>query len=166
MSLAAVSGLRAGDIASLQLDDMDWKKHEIRLVQGKTSEPLVIPIPRAVLNAIADYIFIGRPETTDKNVLVRHCAPYSGYHDGVSIACSFRKYQKKAGLNHAVGDGKTLHGMRRGIGTRMAAEGVPVDMVAQVLGHKGTKATKQYISTDIQNLRHCALGFDSLGGGI
>lgn len=166
MSLAAVSGLRAGDIASLQMDDIDWKKHEIRLVQGKTSEPLAIPIPKVVLNAIADYILNGRPETTSRNVFVRHCAPYSGYHDGVSIACIFRKYQKKAGLSHAVGDGKTLHGMRRGVGTRMAADGVPVDMVAQVLGHKGTKATKQYISTDMQNLCRCTLGLDSLGGGI
>ena len=33
--------------------------------------------------------------------------------------------------------------MRRGLGTGMAANGVPVDTVAQVLGHKGTKATKQ-----------------------
>lgn len=29
--------------------------------------------------------------------------------------------------------------MRRGLGTGMAANGVPVDTVAQVLGHKGTK---------------------------
>lgn len=166
MSLAAVSGLRAGDIASLRLDDICWGKYEIRLVQGKTSEPLAIPVPRSVLNAIADYILNGRPETASRNVFVRHCAPYSGYHDGVSIACIFRKYQKKAKLSHTAGDGKTLHGMRRGIGTRMAANGVPVDMVAQVLGHRGTKATKQYISTDIQNLRRCTLGLDSLGGGI
>ena len=109
LSLAAVSGLRAGDIASLMLDDIDWKKHEIRLVQGKTSEPLIIPVPKAVLNAIADYILNGRPETPDRKVFVRHCAPFRGYHDGVSIACIFRKYQKKSSQEHVVGDGKTLN---------------------------------------------------------
>lgn len=166
MYLAAVSGLRAGDIASLMLNDIDWKKHEIRLVQGKTSEPLIIPVPKAVLNAIADYILNGRPETPDKKVFVRHCAPFRGYHDGVSIACIFRKYLKKSGQEHVVGDGRTLHGMRHGLGTGMAANGVPVDTVAQVLGHKGTKATKQYISTDLQSLRCCTLDFDSLGGGV
>ena len=56
--------------------------------------------------------------------------------------------------------------MRRGLGTGMAANGVPVDTVAQVLGHKGTKATKQYISTDLKSLRCCTLDFDSLGGGV
>ena len=61
---------------------------------------------------------------------------------------------------------REMHGMRRGLGTGMAANGVPVDTVAQVLGHKGTKATKQYISTDLQSLRCCTLYFDSLGGGV
>ncbi len=165
MSLAAVSGLRAGDIASLKLDDIDWKKEEIRIVQGKTDEPLILPIPMPVLQAAADYILNGRPETDSRNVFIRHQAPFTGCHDGVSIACIFRKYQKKAGIAHAIGDGKTLHGIRRGLGTGMTASGTPVDVVAQVLGHKGMKATKQYISADLQGMHNCTLGFDSLGGG-
>ena len=36
MSLAAVSGLRAGDIAALEFGDVDWKRCEIRIIQGKT----------------------------------------------------------------------------------------------------------------------------------
>ena len=32
--------------------------------------------------------------------------------------------------------------MRRGLGTGMAANGVPVDTVAQVLGHKETESYK------------------------
>lgn len=165
MSLAAVSGLRAGDIASLKLDDINWKQKEIRIVQGKTDEPLILPIPVQALQAVADYILNGRPKADSRNVFIRHQAPFTGYHDGVSVACIFRKYQKKAGIEHVIGDGKTLHGIRRGLGTEMTASGIPVDMVAQVLGHKGTKATKQYISADVQGMRRCALGFDSLGGG-
>lgn len=165
MSMAAVSGLRAGDIASLKLNDIDWKKKEIRVVQGKTDEPLILPVPMPVLQAVADYILNGRPDTDSRNVFIRHQAPFMGYRDGVSIACIFRKYQKKAGLAHTIGDGKTLHGIRRGLGTGMTASGIPVDVVAQVLGHKGTKATKQYISTDLHGLHNCTLGFDSLGGG-
>ena len=84
---------------------------------------------------------------------------------GVSIACIFRKYQKKASLTHAIGDGKTLHSIRRYLGTEMTASGILVDVVAQVLGHKGMKATKQYISADLRGMKNCMLGFDSLGGG-
>ena len=165
MSLAAVSGLRAGDIASLKLDDIDWKKKEIRIVQGKTDGHLILPVPMPVLQAVADYILNGRPETDSRNVFIRHQAPFTGYHDGVSVACIFRKYQKKAGIVHVIGDGKTLHGIRRGLGTGMTASGIPVDVVSQVLGHKGMKATKQYISADLQGMHNCTIGFDSLGGG-
>ena len=164
LQLAAVSGLRAGDIASLTLDDIDWRNDEIRIIQGKTSKQLAIPVPQNVLTSIADYILNARPETVDRRVFVRHCAPFTGYHDGVSIACIFRKYQKKAGLTHTIGDGKTLHGMRRGLGTSMVEHDIPVDTVAQVLGHQGIRATRQYIEADLKNLRLCALGFDSLGG--
>lgn len=164
MSLAIVSGLRAGDIANLKFGDIDWKRKELRIIQGKTSEPLVLPISREMLNVLADYIISGRPETVDKHIFVRHCAPFCSYHDGVSIACIFRKYLRKAGISHFIGDGKTLHGMRRGLGTGMATNGVPVDVIAQVLGHNGIKATKYYISEDLEQLRECALGFKSLGG--
>ena len=73
--LVAVSGLRAGDIATLRLRDIDWKRNEIRLVQGKTAEPLVLPIPKPVLQAVADYILNGRPHTASDRVFVRHLAP-------------------------------------------------------------------------------------------
>lgn len=164
LSLAAVSGLRAGDIASLKLRDIDWKKNEIRLIQGKTSEQLILPVPKHVLQAVADYILNGRPDTESECIFVRHLAPFEGYHDGVSIACIFRKYQKKAGLSHAIGDGKTLHGIRRGLGTQMTASGIPIETVAQVLGHKGVKATKQYISADMHGMQNCVLDCTSLGG--
>lgn len=73
--LVAVSGLRTGDIATLRLRDIDWKRNEIRLVQGKTAEPLVLPIPKPVLQAVADYILNGRPHTASDRVFVRHLAP-------------------------------------------------------------------------------------------
>ena len=164
MSLAAVSGLRAGDIAALEFEDIDWHCHELHIVQGKTSEPLSLSVSKGMLDALADYILNGRPKTKDRHIFVRHCAPYCGYRDGVSIACIFRKYLKKAGIEHTVGDGKTLHGMRRGLGTGMAINGVPVDLIAQVLGHTGMKAAKHYISADMERLRECALGFDVIGG--
>lgn len=166
LSLAAATGLRAGDIASLIMTDIDWKNNEIHLVQGKTDIPLHIPVSKQVLTAVADYILHGRPETSDSHIFVRHIAPYNGFHDGVSIACIFRKYLKKAGIEHVTGDGKTLHGIRRGLGTEMIAEGVPVTTVAQVLGHQGTKATKQYISTNFTGLRHCLLDMSSIGGAV
>jgi len=87
--LATSAGLRAGDLASLKLSDIDWIKDEIHLIQGKTQETLILPLDKNVGNASADYILNGRPVSDSKNIFLRSCAPYNGLHDGVSIACIF-----------------------------------------------------------------------------
>ena len=43
--LAVSTGLRCCDIVALRLDEIDWRRDEIRLVQAKTSRPLVLPLP-------------------------------------------------------------------------------------------------------------------------
>ena len=58
-----------------------------------------------------------------------------------------------------------MHGIRRMLGTQMTIEGVLITTIAQILGHQNTHATKPYISLDIEGLRECALGFDSVGEG-
>ena len=45
--LAVSTGLRCCDIVALRLDEIDWRRDEIRLVQAKTSRPLVLPLPAA-----------------------------------------------------------------------------------------------------------------------
>ena len=162
--LAIATGLRAGDLASLQLTDIDWKNHELHFCQGKTNTLLVLPLSKDVLNAIADYILHARPKTNDPHLFIRSLAPYIGMNDGVSIARIFRKYLKLSNIAHVIGDGKTMHGIRRSMGTVMVSENIPVTTVAQVLGHKGMKATKQYIALDLNGLKKCALPLHSLGG--
>jgi Phage integrase family len=45
VALAVSTGLRCCDIVALRLDEIDWRRDEIRLVQAKTSRPLVLPLP-------------------------------------------------------------------------------------------------------------------------
>jgi integrase len=159
-------GLRAGDIASLKLKDVDWKNNELHLVQGKTQERLVLPIDVSVGTSLIDYILNGRPKSDSQYLFLRSIAPYFHFKDGVSVSCIFRKYLKKAGISHSLRDGRTFHGLRRTLGTEMIIQGVPVTTVSQVLGHRSGNATKQYIALNTDGLRQCALGFDSNGGGV
>lgn len=166
LTLAAIIGLRVGDIASLKLSDIDWIKNELHIVQGKTQVLLILPLSKNILTAIADYILNGRPETNDGHLFIRSCAPYVSLQDGVSISCIFRKYLKASGIIHNIDDGRTMQGLRRAIGTQMVSEEISVSTIAQVLGHSGIKATKQYISLDLDGLRKCVLGLDSIGGEL
>jgi integrase len=165
IQLGICTGLRAGDIASLRLMDVDWKNNEIRLIQGKTQQPLILPLEERAGTAMIDYILNGRPKSDLPYMFLRSIAPYRQLHDGVSVACIFRKYLKKAGIIHTPGDGKTFHGLRRTLGTEMVVQGIPITTVSQVLGHRSNSAAKQYISLDVDGLRQCALSFGSIGWG-
>jgi integrase len=160
--LTASSGMRAGDIAKIKLSDIDWRNSEIHIIQGKTQIPLNLPLQKSVGSALADYILNGRPESKSTEVFLRSLAPYQGFKDGTSVACVLRRRMKAAGVSHMLGDGKTMHGIRRMLGTEMTIEGVPTTTIAQILGQQSDRATKQYISLDVEGLRECALGFDSI----
>jgi integrase len=162
--MAISSGIRAGDIVNVKLSDIDWRKNEIHIIQGKTQVPISLPMQKSVGVALADYILNGRPESKSPQIFLRSLAPFQSFKDGVSVACVLRRWMKAAGVSHMIDDGKTMHGIRRMLGTQMTMEGVPVTTVAQVLGHQNTDATRSYISLDIEGLRECALGFDSLEG--
>ncbi len=164
LSLAVTTGLRAGDITSLALTDIHWKELEIHLAQGKTGKRVALPLQPPVCDVLADYILNERPESSSRKVFLRSSAPYDALRDGASVACIFRRYLKKAGIKHAINDGRTFHGIRRAVGTSMVSNGVPVTTVSQVLGHQAIRATRQYISLDLQGLRKCALPMSSLGG--
>jgi len=163
--LAASSGMRASDIAKIKLSDIDWRRGEIHIVQGKTQAPVSLPLQKGVGAALADYILNSRPESQSPEIFLRSLAPFQGFKDGVSVACVLRRRMKAAGITHLRGDGKTMHGIRRMLGTQMTIEGVAITTIAQILGHQSNRATKPYISLDIEGLRECALGFDSLGEG-
>lgn len=163
IQLGISTGLRAGDIANLKVTDVDWKNNEIHLIQGKTKQPLSLPLEERAGNAIIDYILNGRPKAESPYMFLRSLAPYHKFQDGVSVACVFRKYLKSAGISHTPGDGKTFHGLRRTLGTEMVVQGIPVTTVSQVLGHHSPETAKQYISLDTDGLKQCALSFGVIG---
>lgn len=157
-------GLRAGDIARLRLADIDWSSNEMRVVQGKTGKPLLLPLTPLVGNAIADYILHGRPKSDSAYVFLRVLAPLQAFSDGQSVSSIFRRYLQKAHIEHVIGDGRTFHGLRRTLGTNLVSNGAPVTTVAQILGHGTLKSTKRYISLDVAGRHPCALDFRNIGG--
>ncbi|MFU8842098.1 MAG: tyrosine-type recombinase/integrase, partial [Nitriliruptoraceae bacterium] len=67
-------GLRAGEVAALRLDDIDWRAGEL-VVHGKGRRVERLPLPVEVGEAIAGYLQRGRPATTYREVFVSAIAP-------------------------------------------------------------------------------------------
>jgi integrase len=77
-------GLRAGEAAALELDDIDWRRGEL-VVRGKGDRREQLPLPVDVGEALAAYLRRGRPRCQDRHLFLRVKAPTAGLTgDGVS----------------------------------------------------------------------------------
>lgn len=156
VALAVSTGLRCCDIVALRLDQIDWRRDEIRLVQAKTSRPLVLPLPALAGNAVAEWILHGRPDCGVPEVFVRLQPPCVklGNSTGSTL---MRRRLARAGIDHVAGDGKSFHALRRTAGTRLIESGAGLSLAAQILGHARINSAGRYFSLASEQLRQCCL---------
>lgn len=149
--LLARLGLRAGEVAALTLDEIDWRAGEITVTgKGRRSERL--PLPADAGEAVASYLRDGRPEPFEgaRNVFLRVRAPHRGLTPtGVSQAV-FAAGQR-AGI-----EGVFAHRLRHSAATGMLRAGASLTEVGQVLRHRRLLSTAIYAKTDVPALRALA----------
>jgi len=158
MMLGTVLGLRACDVANLKFDDIDWINGEIKILQLKTAETVILPLTKDVGEALQDYILNARPQNKADHIFLSLATPFGPIKSAVTIGEIFEASCKVAGLDY----GKQFHILRRSLGTAMVNTGTPVATVAQVLGHADVDSAKKYISVDNEHLKLCALPFDGI----
>ena len=155
MTLAAQTGLRAGDLARLQRSDIDWRTSEIRLVQAKTGRAVCLPLSAASGNAVADYLLNYRTPG-DSPFLFVCCAGPIRPLDPRTISAVVTRYMRRCDLVGRV-PRRGAHSFRRGLGTRMLEAEVSIDTLRQVLGHTHIDSARPYLSVHEAGLKDCAI---------
>ena len=146
LALLARLGLRAGEVAGLELDDMDWAAGEIS-VRGKGSRRERLPLPADVGEALVAYLCGGRPRTACRKVFLRLSAPVEGLTVPAVTAVVYRACAR-AGVPKA-----GAHRLRHSAASAMLAGGGTLTEVGQVLRHTRLETTAIYAKID-----HAALG--------
>lgn len=143
-------GLRAGEVAGLSLDDIDWVGGEVT-VCGKGTRYERLPLPVDVGEVIVDYLRHDRPESKCRAVFLCARAPH-GAMSGSAVTAVVRR----AGLRAGVGP-IGAHRLRHTTATEMLRAGAGLGEVGQVLRHRSPATTAIYAKTDIEALRALAL---------
>lgn len=144
-------GLRAGEVAALKLDDIDWRAGEL-LVRGKGPRHERLPLPDDVGKALVGYLQHGRPSTAaGRRVFASVRAPVrpmttSAVSNVVSSA------GKRAGLDGPV----RAHRLRHTAASRLLAAGAPLVEIGQLLRHRSQLTTAIYAKVDTEALRTLA----------
>jgi site-specific recombinase XerD len=149
--LLARLGLRAGEVAALTLDDIDWRAGVIT-VCGKGSRRERLPLPADAGEAIAGYLRDGRPAPFEgaRQVFLRARAPHGGLTTtGVSQAVF------AAGQRAGTGPVRA-HRLRHSAATAMLAAGAPLTEIGQVLRHRRLLSTAIYAKADTGALQALA----------
>jgi site-specific recombinase XerD len=141
-------GLRAGEVAALTLDDVDWVAGEI-VVHGKGTVGR-LPLPVDVGRALVAYLRRRRGYAPTRCLFLRHRAPCRAATSGMVIAIA-GKALRRAGV--ASGGG---HRLRHTAATLMLRRGASLTEIAQVLRHRHIDTTAIYAKVDRDALRSLA----------
>ena len=153
------TGMRAGDIASLEMNEIDWEKERIVHKQGKTGNPVEIPMNVKVGNALYDYIVSERPDSCDSHVFLWMKKPYEPI-DGSVIWPTANRVFKAAGIRQNENDRKGSHIFRHHLATYLAGKGISQPVISSILGHTEPSSLNHYLYADIEHLRECALSIE------
>lgn len=136
--------LRAGDVAGLKLEDIDWRAGEVA-VCGKGKYLSRLPLPHDVGRALAGYLRC-RPRARTRRVFLRSRAPYDALTSG-GVASIARTALKAAGVTAG-----GAHLLRHTAATQMLRKGASLSEIAHVLRHRHVDTTAIYAKVDLASL--------------
>jgi site-specific recombinase XerD len=148
LKLLSRLGLRAGEVAGLQLEDVDWRRG-LLLVRGKGGRFDELPLPDDVGQALVSYLR-RRPHCSSRAVFVRVTAPRRELNRS-TIGWVVRSACDRAALPR-VG----AHRLRHSAATEMLRHGASLPEIGEVLRHREQKTTAIYAKVDRAALRRLA----------
>lgn len=158
--LLARLGLRAGEIVTLELDDIDWRSAEL-VVRGKGQILQRLPLLADVGEALACYLRNDRGAAITRRVFVRLQAPRAGLAGPAAVGHIVRRVLAQAGVRPA--SRGAAHLFRHSLATRMIRQGASIADIAEVLRHRSQNTTAIYAKVSFETLRSVARPWPGAG---
>ena len=150
-------GLRASDIRSLNITNINWQRKNINLTMKKTGYPLELPLLDDIGWAIIDYLKNGRPKTKCTRLFVRHRAPFDSVGENETFYRELHRYMQAAGITPPQCVHCGLHSLRSTLARQMLDSNAPLPIISETLGHRNINTTSIYLKIDLEGLRKCTL---------
>ena len=145
-------GLRAVEVAGLQLDDLDWKNETLHVRRAKSGRTHHYPLSRGVGQAVLRYLREFRPPSLGQTVFFSLQAPIRPL-SSVAVSSVVSRRLRRLGIT-----GKRLgpHALRHGAAQHLLDHGMSMKEVSDYLGHSNLSATSVYAKVQLGTLREVA----------
>lgn len=146
-------GMRAGEVAGLTLQDLEWSAQRLRLRHGKTGRTDTFPLSVPVGEAIFEYLRTVRPQASCRQVFLTLHAPVRPFQGGAPVSAVARKHLLAAGVSlPRLG----AHLLRHTTAQYLLAQGFSFKTIGDYLGHSSPSSTSVYLKVDLEGLREVA----------
>jgi integrase/recombinase XerD len=150
------AGLRLNEGRKLELSDIDFTNRRVLVRYGKKGKQRYVPIPNQHLEDLRTYIQQGRYWFTEKHHQSLTCYKRSYKKSGFDQGALFLNIRggrllsfthRLDYLKEKVGITKPLatHGLRHALGTHLYQNGLDIEQIKKVLGHKSIDTTQIYV---------------------
>lgn len=152
LMLLIAYGVRAGEVAGLRLEDLDWVNETIRIRRPKTGRIDIYPLSRGVGQAILHYIHEVRPARSERNIFFTINAPIRPLRpETVSSLVSSRVAKLGIVARH-----RGAHALRHSAAQHLLDQGMSMKVIGDFLGHRRPSSTAVYAKVNRSALREVA----------
>ena len=149
--LLAVYGFRAGEVARLTLDSINWQDNVLSLTRGRSGVHQSFPLCRPVGNVIARYLREGRASSTHRSLFLQYWRPLPLTSHGVTYVVLKRLKAAEIELQRP-----GAHALRHACASRLIEQGLTMKEIGDHLGHQLPETTRIYAKVNLRQLRHVA----------
>lgn len=157
LELLYSSGVRVGELSSLDVDDVNMKEGLIK-VRGKGKKERIVPIGEAAVDALKSYLI--ERMLLKKKQMALFLNRSGGRLTERSVRRTVVKYAREFGIKGAIGP----HTIRHTFATHLLQEGADLRVIQELLGHSSLSTTQKYTHLDIRHLIDVYDGAHPLAG--
>ncbi len=130
------TGIRIGELAGLQLEDVSLDKKELTIRPYESHHQRLVPLNRPALGALDLYLKV-RPKTKDNTIFITKTGnPFLVRN----IRTAVDRYFRLAGIKKA-----KVNDLRHTFIAEQLAGGTPLTYISQLVGHKRLSTTEKYL---------------------
>jgi site-specific recombinase XerD len=146
-------GLRASDVAHLQLADFDRAQCTLNVFAPKTGERRQLPLTEELVNAIDNYIQKSRPVGVSEQLFLRIMPPTDVPVGSSVVRAAVRCAYARCGFPSSW---TGTHRLRHTFATRLYASGADLVQIGSLLGHRNIQSSNRYTQVEVKSLRPLA----------
>jgi site-specific recombinase XerD len=143
--LAYACGLRAEELVSLGIDDVDWDGEQLR-VEGKGRKTRYVPVGELAMAALRDYRERGRANLQGGPLFLSKSDRRLSTSD---VRRRLRKWTGHAGI----AGGASPHTLRHSFATHLLDGGADLRSIQELLGHASVSTTQVYTRVESARLK-------------